>query len=140
MELDQLIAILTADYARFPQDPTYSIYSPQVYFKDPMYDFTGLERYQKMIGFITRWFANLRLDLHHIEAQPSSSPDDTKITTRWTMSWEAPLPWKPRVAVSGWSELTVSPDRLITAHIDYWDCSRWELIQQHFRLQANNVT
>ena len=121
-----LIDIIKADYAKFPEAQTYSIYSADVYFKDPMYDFRGLTRYQKMIGFITTWFKNLQLDLHSIEE------DGEGLKTRWTMSWDAPLPWKPRISVSGWSELSISTDDLITAHIDYWDCSRWEMIKQHF--------
>jgi hypothetical protein len=126
MSTADLIPIITADYAQFPAAQTYSIYSPTVYFKDPMYDFRGLERYQKMIGFITTWFKNLKLELHSIAEHGDG------LKTRWTMSWDAPLPWKPRIAVTGWSELTISPDNLITSHIDYWDCSRWAVIQQHF--------
>ncbi len=126
MSPTDLIAIIKADYAKFPEAQTYSIYSPDVYFKDPMYDFRGLARYQKMIGFITTWFKNLQLDLHSIEEVSNG------LKTRWTMSWDAPLPWKPRISVTGWSELSISADNLITAHIDYWDCSRWAMIKQHF--------
>jgi hypothetical protein len=126
MEVTELIEIVKADYAKFPAAQTYSIYSQDVYFKDPMYDFTGLKQYQKMIGFITTWFKNLRLELHDIKAV------DNIIKTRWTMSWDAPLPWKPRISVTGWSDLTVNDDRLIASHIDYWECSRLDLVKQHF--------
>jgi hypothetical protein len=127
MSAQNLIPTITADYAKFPEAQTYSMYSSDVYFKDPMYDFRGLDQYQKMIGFITTWFKNLKLDLHEI----NEAGDGLK--TRWTMSWDAPLPWKPRISISGWSELTISPDNLITSHIDYWDCSRLDMVKQHLR-------
>jgi Uncharacterized conserved protein (DUF2358) len=135
MEITELVAIITADYAKFPAAQTYAIYSPMVYFKDPMYDFTGLAQYQKMIGFITTWFKNLRLDLHHIEAVSNEL-----IKTRWTMSWNAPLPWQPRISISGWSELQISGDRLIIAHRDYWDCSRLDMLRQHFAFRSTAAT
>jgi hypothetical protein len=116
METTELIEIIKADYAKFPAAQTYSIYSPAVYFKDPMYDFTGLGQYQKMIGFITTWFKNLRLELHQIEPIPSETSQEL-IKTRWTMSWDAPLPWKPRISISGWSELTIDRNKLIQSHI-----------------------
>jgi hypothetical protein len=131
METTELIEIIKADYAKFPAAQTYSIYSPEVYFKDPMYDFTGLGQYQKMIGFITTWFKNLRLELHHIEPIPSETSQEL-IKTRWTMNWDAPLPWKPRISISGWSELTIDRNKLIQSHIDYWDCSRLDMLKQHF--------
>jgi hypothetical protein len=126
METTELIEIIKADYAKFPEAQTYSIYSPDVYFKDPMYDFTGLGQYKKMIGFITTWFKNLRLELHSVE------PAEDHLKTRWTMSWDAPLPWKPRISITGWSELTINSNQQITSHIDYWDCSRLDMLKQHF--------
>jgi len=131
--MNNILETVKADYAKFPEAQTYSIYSEDVYFKDPVYSFRGIKQYQKMIGFITFWFKNLKLDLHEI------SRSDNLIKTRWTMSWDAPLPWKPRISVTGWSDLTVdtSPDNssdreLIISHIDYWDCTKFDVIKQHF--------
>jgi len=89
--MTNIIDIIKADYAKFPQAQTYSIYSEDVYFKDPVYNFRGIKQYQKMIGFITFWFKNLKLELHDI------SRTDSLITANWTMSWDAPFPWKPFV-------------------------------------------
>ena len=131
--MNNILDIVQADYAKFPEAQTYSIYSKDVYFKDPVYKFQGIKQYQRMIGFITFWFKNLKLDLHEI------SRSENLIKTRWTMSWDAPLPWKPRISVTGWSDLTVgafpdsSGDReLIILHIDYWDCTKFDVIKQHF--------
>ena len=79
-----------------------------------------------MIKFIQTFFSNLKLDLHTIQSQQEN------IKTEWTMSWNSPLPWKPHISGSGWSELRLNADGLIVSHIDYWHCSRWDVIKQHF--------
>lgn len=123
MDMD-IVEVLKQDYQRFPADQTYGIYAEDVYFKDPVYEFRGLQRYRRMISWMAAWFIDLRLDLHQIEQIGN------QIKTRWTMSWKAPLPWKPAMAVSGWSELTLNPQGLIASHVDYWDCSRWAVLKQ----------
>lgn len=120
-----IIQILKQDYQRFPADQTYSIYAEDVFFKDPLNQFRGINRYQQMIGFINNWFGNPKLDLHDIR----QSGD--QIETRWTLSWTSPLPWKPRIAINGWSELQLNADGLISSHIDYWNCSRLDVLKQH---------
>jgi len=121
-----IIEILKQDYLRFPEDQTYTIYAPDVYFKDEVFQFHGLEFYKLMIKFIKRFFLNVKLDLHHIQIL------EENIKSEWTMSWIALLPWKPHISVSGWSELRLNSDRLIISHIDYWHCSRLDVIKQHF--------
>lgn len=129
MNITNLIETIKADYQRFPLDQTYCIYAPDIYFQDPLSKFNGIQKYQKMIGFLGKWFRNLRLELHEIKQVENNSQD--KIITRWTMSWQSPLPWQPKIAVSGWSELAVNHDGLISSHIDYWDCSVWDVLMQH---------
>ena len=135
-----IIQVLKEDYQRFPRDQTYEIYAKDVYFKDPMTEFRGIKRYQSMIGFMTHWFQNIHMELHNIE-QISDRPEPIRdlteplrdrIETRWTLSWTTPLPWQPRIAISGRSELILNEQNLIISHIDYWDCSRWDVLQQHF--------
>ena len=54
------------------------------------------------------------------------------------MSWDAPLPWKPRISVTGWSDLTIDDSgELIISHIDYWECTKFDVIQQHFVFTKN---
>ncbi|HEY9808140.1 MAG TPA: DUF2358 domain-containing protein [Halomicronema sp.] len=118
-----ILSVLKEDYGRFPKNQTYSIYAKDVYFKDPLNEFQGVNRYKQMIGFIKRWFIDVRMDLYEIKQ------DNEKILTRWMLSWNAPLPWKPRMEISGWSELKVV-EGLIVSHIDYWDCSVWDVGKQ----------
>ena len=64
-----IIETLKADYARFPENQTYSIYADNVYFQDAVFKFRGLELYKWMIKFIQTFFLNLKLDLHNIQSQ-----------------------------------------------------------------------
>jgi Uncharacterized conserved protein (DUF2358) len=125
-----ILAILEADYRRFPHDQTYSVYAPDVYFKDPLNQFRGRDRYQKNIHFIATWFKNPQLDLHQINR------NGNQIRTDWTLRWTTPLPWQPRIAIEGWSEMEVNDQEMIVSHIDYWHCSRWDVIRQHFKSQG----
>ena len=124
-----IISIIKQDYQNFPADQTYSIYAENVYFQDPVNTFRGIERYQKMIGFMSNWFYDIQLDLHDI------SQSENVITTRWTLSWTAPAPWQPRMAIPGWSELKLDTDGLINSHIDYWDISRLDVLKQLFQFK-----
>ena len=121
-----ILDILKQDYRNFPQNQTYSIYAEDVYFKDPMNEFRGRDRYKTMIGFIATWFLNPQLDLHQIQRQGN------QIRTDWTLSWNTPLPWKPRIHIPGWTDLTLNENDLIISHIDYWHCSKLDVVKQHF--------
>jgi hypothetical protein len=120
-----IVEILKQDYQRFPANQTYSLYAQDVYFKDPLNEFCGVAKYQAMIEFIETWFIAPKMDLHDIHRE-----GDT-IKTEWTLSWNTPIPWKPRIAIPGWSELRVNQQDIITSHIDYWKCSRLDVIKQH---------
>ena len=124
-----LLEIIQQDYRNFPNDQTYTIYAENVYFQDPLTQFQGLPRYQKMIGFMATWFRDIQLDLHNIYRQ-----EDT-IHTQWTLSWTTPLPWQPRISIPGRSELKVDRDNLIISHVDYWHCSRFDVLKQHLWLR-----
>lgn len=124
--MTDIVERLKADYARFPKDQSYDLYAEDVYFKDPLNEFRGCDRYREMIGFIDQWFKQPKMDLQDI------SQTGKFIRTDWTLSWTTPLPWQPRIAIPGWSELTLNDGGLITSHIDYWRCSRWDVVKQHF--------
>jgi hypothetical protein len=122
-----ILEILKDDYQRFPANQTYSIYAADVYFKDPLSEFRGITRYREMIGFISKWFRDVKMEVHEI------SHSGNRIDTEWTLYWTTPLPWKPRIAIPGRSELTLNQEEKIASHIDYWHCSRWDVLQQHFQ-------
>ena len=122
-----IVQALRQDYARFPRDQSYELYAENVYFKDPLNEFRGVRRYKLMIGFIRTCFLNCKMDLHQIQRSGSL------IQMEWTLSWNTPLPWTPRIAIPGRSELTLDAADTIVSHIDYWHCSRAEVLKQHFQ-------
>jgi Uncharacterized conserved protein (DUF2358) len=124
-----ILEILKDDYQRFPENQTYSIYAKDVYFEDPVNRFTGVDRYRKMIGFMATFFQDINLDLQGI----SQSGDS--IETRWTLSWTAPLPWRPKMVINGRSELKINSEGLIVSHIDYWNCSRLDVLKQAVKMR-----
>ena len=121
-----ILDILRADYDRFPKDQTYSIYAEDVYFKDPVYEFRGRDRYQKMIRFIDTWFLNPNIEVHAMQQ------NGNQIRTDWTLTWQTPLPWKPHIRIPGWSEITLNDTGQIITHLDFWHCSKFEVLRQHF--------
>ncbi len=125
--MTDILTVLKEDYQRFPADQHYDIYADDVYFKDPMNEFRGCDRYRQMIRFIERWFTNPNLDLHAIQQ------NGREIRTDWTLSWTTPLPWQPHISIGGWSELRLNETGLIESHIDYWHCSRLDVLKQHFK-------
>jgi hypothetical protein len=120
-----IIEILKDDYHRFPVDQSYELYADNVYFKDPLNEFRGLKKYKMLIQFMGTWFQNIKMDLHDI------AQDKNIIYMKWTLNWTTPVPWKPRIAIPGRSELTLDENQKIISHIDYWNCSRWDVVKQH---------
>ncbi len=113
------------DYSHFPYDQSYELYAEDVYFKDPLNEFRGLTRYKWMIGLIKNLFSHHQLDLHDV-----SQPGPNQMVTRWTLSMTAPLPWQPRLSIPGRSELGLNKQGVIVSHVDYWDCSRLDVLRQ----------
>ncbi len=126
-----IVEILKDDYRRFPANQTYSLYAQDVFFQDPLNKFRGIKKYKAMIGFINTFFIAPKMDLQAI-----NRVGDT-IKMEWVLSWNTPLPWKPRIAIPGWSELKINADGLIASHIDYWKCSRLDVVKQHFSKRSD---
>ena len=123
-----IIEIIKQDYQNFPNNQSYEIYADNVSFTDPLTNFKGIERYQKMINFLGSFFSNINLELHEIEQQSQL------ITTGWTLTMVSPLPWKPAITISGSSELVLNDESLIVSHTDIWNISPWQVLLQNFGL------
>ncbi|MEO0378098.1 MAG: DUF2358 domain-containing protein [Cyanobacteria bacterium P01_A01_bin.17] len=128
-----MIDALKEDYAKFPKQQSYDLYAEDVYFEDPLNKFRGVQRYRKMIQFIQTWFIDTQMEVHDIQQQGD------EITTRWTLRWQAPFPWKPRMEIPGRSELQLNEAGLICSHIDYWDCSRLDVLKQALSFRSSNI-
>lgn len=128
MDIAEVGDRIRQDYASFPESQSYELYAKDVFFQDPLNKFSGVEQYRDMVGFIARWFQNIKLDLHSLEPQSANT-----FHTRWTLSWIAPLPWQPAMQIPGWTEYQLNEAGLIKSHIDHWDCSRLDVLKQAFR-------
>jgi hypothetical protein len=129
MTIDTVCDRIREDYASFPDNQSYDLYAEDVFFRDPLNRFNGVDQYRAMIGFIDRVFQNPQLDLHSLE-----KTSETTFQTRWTLSWTAPLPWKPFMAIPGWTDYQLNDSGKIISHIDHWKCSRLQVLGQAFGL------
>ncbi len=127
-----ILEILREDYQQFPENQTYSIYAEDVYFKDPLNEFRGVDRYKANIDLIGRWFEDIELEVRDLRKL-----EDT-IHSEWTLYMNSPLPWKPRLAIPGTSELKLNSQDLIISHIDYWDISPFDVFKQNILPQKHN--
>jgi hypothetical protein len=125
--MTDILEILRDDYRRFPKNQTYSLYAEDVYFKDPLTEFRGRARYKAMIRFMEICFINPHMEVHDMKRQGDV------IKTAWTLTWKTPLPWTPKISVPGRSELKTNEQGLIASHVDYWNCSRLDVVKQHFQ-------
>lgn len=130
MDIDVVCDRIRQDYANFPDQQSYDLYATDVYFRDPLNEFNGVDRYRDMIGFIARWFQHPNLELHTLE-----KTSDHTFQTQWTLSWITPVPWQPRISIPGWTEYRVNGEGQIVSHIDYWKCSRWNVLTQVFGMR-----
>lgn len=126
-----VVETIKQDYQNFPNEQTYSIYAEDVYFEDPLNKFQGIARYQKMIGFLGRFFQNIDLELHNIDQEKNI------IKTEWTLKMTSPLPWKPQLVIPGWSELEINQDNLIISHRDFWNIKPIKVLLQNFGIGDN---
>ncbi|MEO1634822.1 MAG: DUF2358 domain-containing protein [Cyanobacteria bacterium J06631_9] len=134
---EQIIERLKEDYARFPKEQSYELYAKDVQFKDPLNSFSGVEKYKKMIAFLSQFFRDIDMELHSIEQiEQIEQTGVTSILTRWMLNMTAPAPWAPRLSISGRSELGLDSQQLINSHIDYWNCSRLDVLKQVFKFAA----
>jgi Uncharacterized conserved protein (DUF2358) len=121
-----VLEALREDYRKFPKDQNFSLYAKDLYFKDPLSQFRGRTLFKLLIGFMSLFFLDCVYEVHQIQRTGD------EIRTDWTLYWTTPLPWKPRIQISGWSELKVNAEALINSQVDYWRCSRLDVVKQHF--------
>jgi hypothetical protein len=43
------------------------------------------------------------------------------------------------MSIPGWSELRLNSQGLIVSHIDYWSCSRWDVLKQLLLIKTAKV-
>lgn len=130
---DHAIAILKQDLPTlFERDISYEIYSQDIYFRDPVNVFKGKLNY-RIIFWTLRFhgklfFTELFFDLHDVYAV-----DLTTIRAEWTVRGTLRVPWKAKLYFDGYSTYHLNSAALIDQHVDTWDRSPGEILQQFFR-------
>lgn len=126
--VDHAIAILKQDLPTlFERDISYDIYTQDIYFRDPVNVFKGKLNY-RIIFWTLRFHGRLFFDLHEIHPI-----DSTTIRADWTVRGTLRVPWKAKIFFNGYSTYELNAEALIHQHIDTWDRSPGEILQQFFR-------
>jgi Uncharacterized conserved protein (DUF2358) len=131
--LEQTIETLEKDLPTlFDRDISYDIYTPDIYFKDPVNTFKGKFNYRIIfwtLRFHSRlFFKEIYFDLHEVDR----SGENTIIAT-WTVRGTLRVPWKAKLYFDGYSTYQLNSEGKIYEHIDTWDRSAMEILRQFFR-------
>ncbi len=121
----------------FQKDISYSFYTSDILFKDPVNSFRGKFNYRIIfwtLRFHGFWFfSHLTFDLHRVV---SISPEI--IQADWTVKGRLRVPWKTQILFNGYSTYKLNEQGLIYEHIDTWDRSPMEILKQFFRVASNS--
>lgn len=129
-QVERAIATLQHDLPTlFERDISYDIYSHDIDFRDPVNRFKGKFNY-RIIFWTLRFhgrlfFTELAFDLHNVEAT-----SQTTIRADWTVRGTLRVPWKAKLFFNGYSLYTLDQDAFIREHVDTWDRSPGEILQQ----------
>lgn len=129
---NELMKCLRREYTSFFSPMEKRFYSPDVQFIDPLNEFQGINKYQNNVDLLagrTRLgsflFSDASIAMHSVKivnvgdvingvTSSSSSGDDMRIETRWTLQVSAKsLPWKPRARFTGISLYTLAKNGII---------------------------
>lgn len=137
LQVERVVEILKKDLPTlFEKDISYSIYTQDIYFRDPVNKFKGKINY-RIIFWTLRFhaqlfFTKIFFDLHEVY----QASEDT-ILAKWTVRGVLRLPWKPHLFFNGYSTYKLNEDGLIYEHIDTWDRKPGEILRQFIRLKAD---
>ncbi len=131
--VQQVIETLKKDLPTlFEQDISYDIYTPDIYFQDPVNKFKWKFNYRIIfwtLRFHARlFFSEIHFDLYDVEAET----EDT-IIANWTVRGVLRVPWKARIFFNGYSTYKLNENGLIYEHIDTWDREPGEILRQFIR-------
>jgi hypothetical protein len=116
----------------FERDISYTIYTNDIFFQDPVNTFKGKLNYRIIfwtLRFHARlFFTQIFFDLHDI-----SQPTPTTLLATWTVRGSLRVPWSSQLFFNGTSTYTLTSDGLINRHIDTWDRSPLEIVRQFLR-------
>ncbi|GET44316.1 DUF2358 domain-containing protein [Microseira wollei] len=132
-QIQQVIETLKKDLPTlFEQDISYDIYTPDIYFQDPVNKFKWKFNYRIIfwtLRFHARlFFSEIYFDLHDI----ARKTEDT-IIANWTVRGVLRVPWKAGIFFNGYSTYKLNENGLIYEHIDTWDRKPGDILKQFIR-------
>jgi len=95
--------------------------TPDVRFKDPFNDVTGIDAMRAIFEHMFETVDDLTFQVTH---RARSIEDDTVWFLRWRLTGRLPAWLGGDWSVTGMSEVHLAPDGRVSAHIDYWDAGR----------------
>jgi len=96
-QVQELIKTLKHDLPTlFQQDISYDIYSPDIYFRDPVNKFKGKINY-RIIFWTLRFHAQLFFTQIYFDLHEVHQADVDTILAKWTVRGILRVPWKARV-------------------------------------------
>ena len=129
-QVDRNIQILQAELPTlFEKDLSYDIYTPDIFFQDPVNRFKGKLNY-RIIFWTLRFhgglfFTELYFDLHGVKQQA-----DRCIRADWTVRGKLRLPWATQLLFNGYSLYDLNEQGLIYRHLDTWDREPLAILKQ----------
>ncbi len=129
-QIEKNIEILKAELPTlFEKDLSYSIYTNDILFKDPVNQFKWKFNY-RIIFWTLRFhgglfFTELFFDLHEVK-QISAQ----EIRADWTVRGKLRLPWQTQLFFNGYSIYSINDEGLIYQHIDTWDREPLAILKQ----------
>ncbi len=136
-QIDQNIETLRHDLPTlFEKDISYDIYTPNIYFQDPVNKFKGKLNY-RIIFWTLRFHARLFFTEIYFDLHDVSQSDEDIILAKWTVRGVLRVPWKAHIFFNGYSTYKLNQDALIYEHIDTWDRKPGKILQQFFRKGKN---
>lgn len=94
-----------------------SLCVPEVHFRDPFNDVRGAGRYRAVLA---KMFDDVAEPRFEITDRAYSGP---VCYLRWTFTFRNPAAENGRQRIEGMSEVHLSADGKVTAHIDHWDAA-----------------
>ncbi|CAI5499588.1 unnamed protein product [Closterium sp. Naga37s-1] len=117
-----------------PGDISGRFYDASCLFADPTIQFSGLQRWQRNIALLTRFFSAPTIHLQDLQVFPATPSSAARLETRWRLLAPINLPWRPVVDIHGSTVHTLSAaGTKVVSHVEAWEVSAYEAIMQLFR-------
>ncbi|MEC4986970.1 MAG: DUF2358 domain-containing protein [Oscillatoria sp. PMC 1068.18] len=113
----------------FAEDISYEIYTPDIYFNDPVNTFKYKFNY-RIIFWTLRFHAQLFFREIYFDVHNLRQVAKDVIQVDWTVRGTLRVPWQAKVFFNGNSTYKMNEEALIYEHLDTWDRKPKEILKQ----------